>query len=76
MTALSKRDKFQAECDFFKNKYNMSFEDFDNDLHKTKGKEDFRKEEDIEDWEFALNALKWWSSKARDQKIKTSMCVT
>jgi len=66
MIALSKIDKYQSECDFFSHKYNMSFKDFDVYLHENKGKEIFRKEEDFEDWEFSLNALKWWSSKARD----------
>jgi len=65
LTALSKIEKYQAECDVFKHKYEMSFEEFDLILHKKKGKEDINREEDCEDWEFALNALKWWRDKVR-----------
>lgn len=34
-------------------------------LHAVKGKEDFEKENDLEDWEFVCNALIWWEDKLR-----------
>jgi len=33
-------------------------------LRAKKGSEDFEKEEDLDDWEFAEAALRWWSEKA------------
>ncbi len=33
-------------------------------LHKDKGSEDFEKEENLEDWEFAVQAVRWWQEKA------------
>jgi hypothetical protein len=63
LIALSKIDRYKAECDFFKQKYGMELEDLEADLRKVKGMEDFKKEEDLEDWEFASGALKWWQEK-------------
>ncbi|OQX23095.1 MAG: hypothetical protein BWK80_27795 [Desulfobacteraceae bacterium IS3] len=68
MLALSKLEKYKAECDFFEHKYKMNFEDFETFLHKEKGKEDFEAEEDIEDWEFALKAFQWWEDKIQEIK--------
>jgi hypothetical protein len=64
--ALSKQDQYRAEIDFFEKKYCMKFMEFDSLLHGEKGKEDFQKEEDAEDWEFSLNALRWWEEKIRE----------
>jgi hypothetical protein len=64
--ALSKQDQYSAEIDFFEKKYRMKFKEFDSLLHGEKGKEDFQKEEDAEDWEFSLNALRWWKEKIRE----------
>ncbi|CAN2041828.1 conserved hypothetical protein [Candidatus Magnetomoraceae bacterium gMMP-15] len=64
LTALSKIEKYKAECDFFEHKYKMKIENFEKILHIKKGSENFEKEEDLEDWEFALSALEWWEKKA------------
>jgi len=64
--ALSRLEQYRAENDFFEKKYEMNLEEFESFLHKEKGKEDFEKEEDIEDWEFSLNALRWWEEKIRE----------
>jgi len=64
LIALSKIDQYQAECDLLKEKYGMELEELEARLHKIKGTEDFEKEEDLEDWEFALSAVKWWREKA------------
>ena len=64
--ALSKLEQYKAENDFFEKKYEMNLEEFESFLHKEKGKEDFQKEENIEDWEFSLDALRWWEEKVRE----------
>ncbi|MEI7635676.1 MAG: hypothetical protein WCJ37_00085 [Syntrophus sp. (in: bacteria)] len=65
MIALSRIDQFRAEKESFENKYRKSFESYENDLRTVKGKEDFEKENDLEDWEFACKALIWWEDKLR-----------
>ncbi len=66
MTALSRLEQYRAECEFFERKYGMKFDAFDKTLHRKKGEEDFEKEEELEDWEFALNAQKWWEEQAKE----------
>ena len=61
--SLSKLEQYKAEVEYFETKYGIAFVEFDILVHKEKGKEDFKKEEDLEDWEFAVNALKWWQEK-------------
>jgi len=62
--ALSKIDQYKAECDSFKGKYGIEMEELKAALHKNKGSEDFEKEENLEDWEFAVQAVRWWQEKA------------
>ena len=68
ITALSKIEQYKAECESFERKYGMKLKEFKSFLHKKKGKEDFEKEEDIENWEFSLNALRWWKERAKELK--------
>ena len=53
MIALSRIDLFRAEKESFENKYKKSLDSYEKDLHAVIGKEDFEKENDLEDWEFA-----------------------
>jgi len=66
ITALSKVEQYRAECEFFRRKYGMELEEFESLLRERKGQEDFEKEEDLEDWEFAASALKWWEKKLKE----------
>jgi len=66
MIALSRMDQFRAEKESFENKHKKSFERYEKDLHAVKGKENFEKENDLEDWEFACKALIWWEDKLRE----------
>jgi len=63
MIALSRIDQFRAEKESFENKHKKSFDSYEKNLHAVKGKEDFEKENDLEDWEFAGKALIWWEEK-------------
>jgi hypothetical protein len=63
MIALTKIDQFRAEKESFENKYKKSFDSYENDFRAIKGNEDFEKENDLEDWEFACKALIWWEDK-------------
>ncbi len=63
MLALAKITQYQAECEFFAHKYRMSYKEFADNLTKQRHYEDFEQEADSEDWEFALQALRWWQVK-------------
>jgi hypothetical protein len=63
MMALSRLEQYRAECEFFERKHGMPLEQFECLVHEKKGQEDFEQEEDIEDWEFCVSALKWWQAK-------------
>ena len=43
-------------------------EEYESRLHKEKSCEDFEKEDDIADWQFSLEPLKWWEEKAKNLK--------
>jgi hypothetical protein len=66
--ALSRLEQYRGEIEYFEKKYGMPFKEFESSVHACKGREDFAKEADIEDWEFALNALKWWEEKVKEFK--------
>jgi len=66
---LSKIDQYKGEKDFFENKYKKDFNEVEQEVHSIKGKEDFKLEEDLEDWEFAIKSLQYWEKeyhKVRD----------
>jgi hypothetical protein len=65
MIVLSKVDQYRSEKESFGNKHKKSLDSYEKDLHATRGKEDFAKENDLEDWEFACKALIWWEDKLR-----------
>jgi hypothetical protein len=68
MIALTKIEQFRSECKFFEEKYGMNLMDFNSRLHQVTETEDFKKEEDFDDWEFSQDALEWWEHKLRELK--------
>ena len=66
--ALSRLEQYRGEIECYEKKYGMAFKEFESLVHAHKEGEDFVKEADIEDWEFALNALKWWEVKVKELK--------
>lgn len=72
VVALSKVEQYRAENDFFESKYRMKLDEFDSVLHKEKGREDFEKEEDVEDWEFALSAMRRWEERLKE--LQSASC--
>jgi hypothetical protein len=57
---LAKIDQYKGEKEFFENKYKRDFQVVEQEVHSVKGKEDFKLEEDLEDWEFAIKSLEYW----------------
>jgi hypothetical protein len=68
LIALTKVELYRSESESFQLKYGSTLKEYDDFLHTEKGKEDFKAEEDFEDWEFAENALKWWNNKISEIK--------
>lgn len=66
MVALSRVEQYQAEYDFFVRKYNVTLEEFEQQIHAEKGQEDFEQEDDLTDWEFSTHALAWWQAKVEE----------
>lgn len=52
LIALSKRDKYQMEC-----------QHFEKHLHTISNAEDYDKENDLDDCEFAVSSLNWWQKR-------------
>ena len=67
MKGLAKLSQYEAQCMFFEKKYTESFESFQARMQE-EGKEDFKKEDDLMDWEYANAALRWWKSQIEDLK--------
>jgi len=66
LIALSKRDKYQLECKKFEKKYQMNLDEFERMLHLQKNQEDYAKESDLDDWEFAMASRKWWEKRIEE----------
>jgi len=66
LLALSRSEQYSAECESFERRYGMKIEEFEKGLRQGKGREDFEREEDLDDWEFCLNAMKWWKDKVKE----------
>lgn len=60
LIALSKRDRYKLENDKFEQKYQMSIDNFEKMLHSQKNHEEYDKENDLDDWEFAIASQNWW----------------
>ncbi len=55
---LSKQQKLNLVVEGFEKKYESTFVEFENLVHSTKNQEDFQIEDDLMDWEFAIESLK------------------
>jgi hypothetical protein len=69
LTALSRLDQYRAECERYESKYGVQVDQFEAEIHADKGREDFEKEADLDDWMFAIAALKWWQAKVEELQL-------
>ena len=72
MTAMSKLEQYRAECESLAKKHGRTLAEFESAAHAVKGREDFDTEDDLEDWEFAAQALVWWQAKIEELRIAAS----
>ena len=63
LLALSRISRYEAECGRFREKYGESLSSFRECLQSEEGREDFEKEDDLLDWEYAETALSWWRNR-------------
>jgi hypothetical protein len=68
LACLARIEEYRAECEFFQKKHGMSMRESESCLHEEKGHEDFKKEDDLADWQFSLETLEWWEEKARNMQ--------
>jgi hypothetical protein len=61
--ALSKVSSYEWECAHFRRKYDQPLEAFQKSLEAMRGHEDFTREDDLADWEFAERALQLWQKR-------------
>ena len=66
LIALSKRDKYQLECQKFEQKHQTDFDNFENVLQSQKNQEDYSKESGLDDWEFAISSRNWWEKRIEE----------
>ncbi|MBI5416972.1 hypothetical protein HZA55_03350, partial [Candidatus Poribacteria bacterium] len=62
----SKIHKYDNENIHFSKKYNCSFEEFNHKIDLMNDKENFDWEDDLMDWKFAFENLKYWQKKAKE----------
>ena len=60
LSGLARISHFEAQNSLFEKKYKKTFEQFNSELERQTGTEDFAKEDDLLDWEFAKESLDWW----------------
>ncbi len=58
--------KYEVEKSCFEKKYGQSLEDFGRKVDATENEENFEWEDDLKDWEFAVENLKYWKKKAAE----------
>jgi len=57
LVLLSKISKYEAENNFFKNKYNVDYETMMRRMKENENREIFEEEDDLLDWQFAFESL-------------------
>ena len=62
---LSKLEQYNNEIKFFERKYKSDFASFRKKLFLQK-KEDFRKEEEANEWEYAIESFKMYNKKLKE----------
>jgi hypothetical protein len=58
--------KYEAESRYFEKKYSCSFAEFKHKAENMLDEENFEWEDDLMDWEFADENLRYWQKKAQD----------
>lgn len=65
-TIYSKIGKYESESHLFEKKYKCSFEQFKKKVESMENKENFQWEDDLMDWEFAFENIKYWQNKLKE----------
>jgi len=71
--ALSKVSAYERECAHFRRKYDQPLEAFQKSIEAMRGDEDFVREDDLADWEFAERALQLWQKRVEILRQGVSM---
>jgi len=47
----------------------MTMEEFEFYIHGDRGSENFEEKDNINDWKFSLEVLKWWEKKSKRYEV-------
>ena len=67
LNSSEKAAEYEQDCKSFENKYKMSFQEFENNLHSV-DQEYFEKEDDYLGWKFAFDGAAFWREKIEQLK--------
>lgn len=56
---------------FLKKKHGQSFEEFRRKIDIVENEENFELEDDLKDWEFAIENIKFWKKRAKELERNT-----
>jgi hypothetical protein len=69
LSASQKLAEFSQECTAFRNKYNLTFSEFEKSI-KSRSDEIFTEEEDYMAWRFAEEGVAYWREKVERLKLE------
>ncbi|MBC8179840.1 hypothetical protein H8E88_01835 [candidate division KSB1 bacterium] len=62
----SKIDKYKSESNLFERKYKCDYHQFKNRIEAMENKENFKWEDDLMDWQFAVENINYWQFKLKE----------
>jgi len=65
-TIYSKIDKYKSEVNLFERKYKCAYNQFKTKIEAMEGEENFQWEDDLMDWQFAVENIYYWQNKLKD----------
>jgi len=65
-TIYSKIDKYRSESNHFERKYRCDYQQFKNRVEAMENKENFKWEDDLMDWQFAVENIIYWQNKLKE----------
>lgn len=63
--------KYEIENICFEKKYGQSLEEFQRKIDIVENEESFEWEDDLKDWEFAIENIKYWKKRAKELERNT-----
>lgn len=65
-TIYSKIDKYKSESNLLERKYKCAYQQFKNRVETMENEENFQWEDDLMDWQFAVENINYWQNKLEE----------